>query len=278
MKTIIAATDFSEASNHAVRFAAGLATSLNARLVIFNVVNIVPAVSDIQSPPDVYEYTIGQADDALADLVAKTKASVNDAIEITGIYKVGAVIRELETLSSREAPFAIFIAPESATVLQRLLSGANAVAITRSSSVPVVVVPATATMRGFRKVGLAIDLAAGDHLQWEFLRYWLKPFRPEIDIVYISADPAGTSRETPGIIDVGGQLDDFILKYHFLGNTDVIAGIKEYVAINAPDLMIMYVGKHGVFHKSITKAFVEAPPVPVMFFSHKLKMITEPHS
>ncbi|ANH80827.1 hypothetical protein A8C56_07395 [Niabella ginsenosidivorans] len=271
MKTIIAATNFSEVSNHAVDFAADVAKAVKARLIIFNVVNIVPAMSDAQLPLDACGATIEETDKLLSELLLKTKKRVNNEIEIEAVYKVGSVIRELDALCDREAPFAVFIASQFVTVLERLVLGTYSVTIAKYSSFPVIVIPPLATMNGFKKVGLAVDLTGSDSLQWPFLRSWLKPFHPQTDIVYVSSGSAGSAKEVPMTVEIQEQLDNFNLKYHFLANDNIVDGIKEYIIKNAPDLLIMFVQKHGIFHKSITKAFIKEPPVPVMFFSSKLK-------
>ncbi|MCF3107684.1 universal stress protein [Niabella sp. CC-SYL272] len=271
MKTIVAATNFSEVSNHAVAFAADVARMIRARLVIFNVIGLLPAMSDARLPLVACDATIEQSEQLLQQLLLKIKAKINSEIEAKTLYKVGSVISELDALCRREEPFAVFIASQFVTAFERIILGTYAVSIAKYSAFPVVVVPPSATMNGFKKVAIAIDLAQNSAVQWPFLRTWLELFHSQVDIVYVSSGVADPAKETimTSIVDV--QLRNFDLHYCFLKNDKIVDGIKEYVAENKPELLIMSVKRHGLFHKSVTRPFIETPKVPVLFLSPKFR-------
>lgn len=271
MDTVVAATNFSEVSNHAVAFATDLARLVKARLVIFNVIGLVPAMSDAQLPLNVCDVTIEETDKLLETLLLETQKRANNEIEIKLLFKVGSVIKELDTLCQRERPFAVVIASQFVTAFERLILGTYSVSIAKYSAFPVLVVPPSATMNGFKKVAIAVDLDKANTIQWQFLKHWLARFDPKIDIVNVTAQAEGTSKETPSAINYGEQLSNYHLNYHFLKNDGVIGGLKEYIEKNKPELLIMFVQKHGLFHKSITKPFIEMPSVPVLFLSSKLR-------
>lgn len=109
MKTIIASTDFSEVSNHAVAFAADVAYAVKARLVIFNVIDVQSA-TDILFPPDFFEEAKEQSGKLLAALLLEMKKRTKGEIEIKTVYRIGTVVSQLEILSNHEAPLAVFIA------------------------------------------------------------------------------------------------------------------------------------------------------------------------
>ncbi|MCF3107637.1 universal stress protein [Niabella sp. CC-SYL272] len=270
MKTIIAATNFSVAANHAVSFAADVARQLKARLLIFNVVDLLPATTDAQVPIDFYEVAEDEADKLLSELVLEMKKKTGNEIKIEAVYKVGTVVNQLDSLCADEDPIAVFIASEFVTVFERVLWGTHSIPIVKRSTCPVVVVPEMATMSTFKKVAIAVDLEGHDPIQWQVLRDWLRPFGSEVDIVAVSPTGELSSRELPLTIDVQQQLGSFKINYFFLANSDVEDGIRTYVAKNKPDLLIMFVQKHGIFHKSITKRFILLPPVPIMFLSSKV--------
>lgn len=270
MKTIIAATNFSDAANHAVSFAADVAQQLKARLVIFNVVDLLPATADAQVPIDFYEVAEEEADKLLSELVLEMKKRTGNEIEVEAVYKVGTVVNQLDFLCAEEDPIAVFIASEFVTAFERILWGTHSIPIVKRSSCPVVVVPAGAKMHVFKKVAIAVDLEGNSHIQWQVLRDWLRPFESEIDIVAVSPAAELSSKEVPLTIDVQQQLGSFKVHYFFLADDDVENGIRSYVFKNDPDLLIMFAQKHGLFHKSVTKPFILLPPVPVMFISSKV--------
>jgi len=271
MKTIIAATNFSTSANHAVAFAADLAQMLKARLIIFNAVDVLPVTTDVQVPLDFYEVAEEQANALLADLVQEIKKRTKNEIAIEALYKVGTVVHQLESLCNEEDPIAVLIASEFVTAFERILWGTHSIPIAKHSPCPVIVVPATATFAAFEKIGIAIDLESDDAVPWPVLRGWLRQFRAEIDIVAVSPNAELSPREVPLTIDVQEQLDSFKPHYRFLANDHVEEGIREYVAEQKPDLLILFVQRHGLFHKSVTKSFILLPPLPVVFMSSKMK-------
>ena len=68
MKTIIASTDFTPSSVNAVNYAADLALSLNAKLVLLNVVEIPMAASEVTVTENFFEDMAGMADQDLENL------------------------------------------------------------------------------------------------------------------------------------------------------------------------------------------------------------------
>lgn len=143
--------------------------------------------------------------------------------------------------------------------------------IVKQSAFPVVVVPPNATMNDFKKVAIAIDPDDDNAVQWPFLRDWLKLFNTELNIVAVSRNAELSSAEVSLSINAQEQLNSFKVRYHFVANDDVEDGIRTYVAENMPDLLIMFLKKHGIFHKSITKPFILLPPVPIMLISSNMK-------
>lgn len=270
MKTIIAATNFTEASNHAVAFAADVAYIIRARLVIFNIIDIQPA-TDVLFPSDFFDEAKEQSGKLLAALLLEMKKRTKDEIEIKTVYRIGTVVSQLEILGNHEAPFAVFIASQFIASFEPVLRDTHAISVVKHSAYPVVVVPANATMNGFKKVAIAADPDDDDAIQWPFLRDLLKIFNTELDIVAVSGNAELSSVEMPLSIDVQKQLNSFKVSYHFVANDDVEVGIRAYVTEHTPDLLIMFVRKHGIFHKSITKSFILLPPVPIMLISSKMK-------
>ncbi|MCF3107688.1 universal stress protein [Niabella sp. CC-SYL272] len=269
MKTIIAATNFTDASNHAVAFAADVACILKARLIIFHVIDVEPA-TDVLFPEDFFEVARKKAAELLAVLLLEMKKRTNGVIEIKTNYRIGTVVTQLGILCSHEAPLAVFIASQFVSSFEQALWGTHAVFIVKHSAYPVVVVPANASMNGFKKVGVALDPDGNDSIQWSLLRDWLKLFNAEADIVVVLPHAALSAAEELQAIDAREQLNGIMVRTHFVTNDDVEEGIKAHIAANAPDLLIMFVKRHGIFHKSITRPFILLPPVPIMLISSKV--------
>lgn len=273
MKTIIAATNFSKASNHAVSLAADIARAVEARLIIFNVIDVSPITF-----PGVPFYPLGYSQEAaekeLSDLKKEMEERVNHEIEITILTKAGTLISQLNELCRTEQPFAVFIASALAPVFERLMLGRHAVLITRFSAYPVIVVPPDNAKSEFKKIALAIDLADNKPMPWQFIRNWVDSFKAQLNVIYVSPDKMGIPEDVPMSIEIGIQLGNYNVKEHLIKNKNVVDGIREYILENKPDLLVMFVQKHGIFHKSVTRRFVDDPPIPVMFISSNLVGVT----
>ena len=270
MKTIIAATNLMEESNHAVEFAADVAKQLKAKLIIFNDLVFEPVISEYPMPMDVYDVTIEQTQKSLSDLEAKIKARTGNEIQVKKLGEIGSIRSEFDKLFAREKPFLVFISSQSIGAVERVIFGTRGFSIVKHSSFPIIVVPPMANMTGFKKIALAIDLEHSGKIPWSFLRYWLAIFNPQTDIVYVSKVPNRSPNELSTAIDVEQQLGGFHPKYHFITNDSVKDGLYEYIEVNKPDLLIMFVQKHSFFHKSETKPFVIHPPVPTMMLTSKI--------
>ncbi|MBZ4191417.1 hypothetical protein [Niabella beijingensis] len=172
---------------------------------------------------------------------------------------------------SDEAPVAVFIASHFVTAFERLVYGTHAVAIAKHSPVPVIVIPPAGGMNRLDRAGIAIDLLGTEAMPWKLLRNWLKLFGPKLDLVYISSNPDGVSQELPLAVEAAGQLSDFEWDYCFITNDSAVGGLEEYVRLYQPDLPVLFAGRHGLFHKSISGLFITAPPVPVMLLSAEIE-------
>lgn len=268
MKTVIAATDFSDNANHAVGFAADFAKKTHAKLIIFNAVTIQPVWSEYPVPEELYEQAVDASKDNLTRLKNEMEKRTGGTIKIAAIEKTGTFRNELESLCSKEKPLVIFIASHLAGPLERILVGSHALNAAKHSEFPVIVVPAMANFVSFSKIALALDLMdERDDYPFHWLKDWIIHFGAKLDIVYIAPKGGISPSELPVAIDIQKALSDSSPHLYLIENRKVADGILEYVEINNPDLLVVFPKKHFWFHRSESNSFIFQPPVPLMVWS-----------
>ncbi|MDE1193130.1 MAG: universal stress protein [Arachidicoccus sp.] len=271
MKTIIAATDFSNNAQHAVGYAADFAKSIQAKLVIFNAVTIQPIWSEYPVPEELYEEAVDASGDSLARIKTEMENRTNGAVKIETVEKTGTLKNELEAICKREKPVAVFIATHLAGTLERILIGSHALQVAKHSDFPVIVVPPLANFTSIGKIALALDLNDPGDFPFHLLKHWVQLFHAKLDIVYIVPKSGISADELPAAIDVQTALAGIDPHFHLIENKKITDGIYEYVEINNPDILIVFPKKHTWFHKSESNPLIFQPPVLLMIWSRDTK-------
>ena len=107
MKTILAPTDFSVSSLNAVNYAADLAYSINAKLVLIHAIPFPIAVSEISVPGDFIDDMMDASQKDMDELFERVQSRTKGKISISTEIKIGSIEQEIENISSRERPLAV---------------------------------------------------------------------------------------------------------------------------------------------------------------------------
>lgn len=271
MKTIIAATDFTDQAQHAVEYASDVAKNIQAKLIIFNAVNIGPVWSDYPASQELYEAAVNASKDALRDIKEKIEKRVGDTIRIEVIERTGMFRNQLEEICMKEKPFAIFIASHLTSTLEQILIGSHAVKFSRHSYFPVIIVPSMANFISFQKISLAVDLNAPVEFPFRLLKKWTAFFKANLDIVYIATQAGMSANDLPTALDIQLKLSKIDPHFSLIENEEFVDGIIEYCEVNNPDLLVLFPKKSTWFHQSKSNSLILQPPVPLMIWSHKIK-------
>ncbi len=124
MRTIIAPTNFSDASLNAVNYAADMAVNTDASLVLLHVIPIRDSF-DIPVIPFDYDGMLKSAGDQLNELKKQLQLRTRDEIEITTKAVSSSMAIELQELYRETHPFVIVIGPERENAVERFLFGSH---------------------------------------------------------------------------------------------------------------------------------------------------------
>ncbi len=145
LEKIVVATDFSEGSDRAIDYALGLAEKAKAEVVVVNAFGI----TVLQLPdgawipqPEVIANLSNVAQQALDSTIAKARARY---ALVTGILREGDPREEIEAVAALVGADLIVIGTHGRRGVKRWLLGSVSEGVVRSSTIPVLVVPAKPT-------------------------------------------------------------------------------------------------------------------------------------
>ncbi len=274
MKTILAPTDFSTASLNAVNYAADLAFSINAKLVLFHAIPFPIAVSEISVPGDFIDIMVDTRKKDMDDLLQQMQSRTKGRISITSEITIGAVEREIESIALKERPLAIVVAIRPGKSFERVIMGTSVFHIMNHIGFPTLIVPEGFHYREIKSIGMTCDLKRVDEaLPFEKVKEWLSLFKSNLDIINITTQDKNLKGEQVAeSISVQNKLNTFKPHFHFLNGNNIAEELNDFVTIHPLDLLIVFPRKHGIFklfYKKKSKSIVTHSHLPILSMRHQ---------
>ena len=268
MKTIIVATDFSDASINAVLFAADLALEVNASLEIYHAVpDRVVLIDDLDI--DVEYAETEQAMQQLESLQEKIRNYTQYRLSIDVQLKYGNIDRVLEESCKEYTPFAVIMSATEKSAIQRFLLGSETLSVSHKILVPLVLIPHEAEFSGFKKIAIATDLnEVYDTMPLNSLTHWLGAFKPSLEIVFVNEDIKFKKGNMSGAVALQTHFQKYNPAIRYIQSSNIEDGINTYLNEVRPDLLIIVPKKHAFFHKSLSREFIIHPTIPTMIISN----------
>jgi nucleotide-binding universal stress UspA family protein len=269
MKTILALTDFTASSINAVNYAADLAYSINANLVILHAIPFPIAVSEISVPGDFIDDMMEASQRDMDELSESIKSRTSGKITVTTEIKIGTVEQEIENISSKERPMVVIMGIRSGKSFERALMGSTTFHIMNHVGFPTLIIPEGVHFRGIKSIGMACDLKQTNRqLPFETIKEWLYLFTSNLDIIHIE-DRNGIlhSEQTSESINIQNRLHNFKPRFHFLNGADISGELSEFIKAHPLDLLMVFPRKHGIFglfHKKQSTAIVTRFQLPIL--------------
>lgn len=142
MKTILAAVDFSSASESVVAQAAALARVLDGRVVLLSVVQPLIIASEFAPPPESVAEITTAGEKAAAEHLAGIKERLRtDGITFEAIQCKGAPVPHILEQAKKVAADLIVMGSHGHTALYDLVVGSTTHGVLLRASCPVVIVP-----------------------------------------------------------------------------------------------------------------------------------------
>ena len=271
MKTIIAATDFSDIACNAVYYAAHLSASVGAKLILYHAVetNAIVVESTMMNLGEYY------ADDALVKLEQlKTEliAFTDNSIPIEVKLRWGKADAEMAQLCYEEKPFVLVMAATKKHFLDTFLTGSRTINISRQCEAPLLLVPENVCFKNINTIAIAADfkVVAGS-MPLRELTHWIKNFTAGVEIVNIAPDHGLSGENVAEAIATETHLDEFHPQFRYITSNNPLLGLHEYEKKYQPDLLIVIPKTRSLFHKSLCKQLILHPSMPLLIMRKHLQ-------
>jgi nucleotide-binding universal stress UspA family protein len=274
MKTILAPTDFSGSSLNAVNYAADLACSINAKLVLFHAIHFPIAVSEISVSGDFIDDMLDAGQREMDELLEKLLSRTNGRISIVSEIAIGTVEQEIENISSRERPLVIVLGIRPGKSIERVLMGSSTFHIMNHVHFPTLIIPEGVRYREIKSIGMSCDLRrVNEKLPFEAIKEWLYLFKSKLEIIHFANHNIDSKPEMVSeSISIQNRLNTFKPQFHFLEGDNIVDALQKLTATCPLDLLMVFPGKHGIldaFHKSISKTIITHNQFPVLTMYNK---------
>jgi nucleotide-binding universal stress UspA family protein len=270
MKTLIVPTDFSPVSLNAVNYAAEMAMSIDASLILLNVYQIPVTFTEVPVVNISIEELKRISEERIEELKKGLEHVTSGKLKIYGESRLGEVTDEIESFSKKINPFAIIMGTKGATGIERLFLGSNTLTAIRHITFPVIVVPPGAVFSGIKKLGFACDLnEVVETTPSDQIHAVCNIFNAKLFVLNVDYNNRHFKPDTPEeSILLHTMLEDLNPVYQYIEDPDVAEGINRFAETQGINMIITIPKKHkllsGLFQKSHTRDLVFHAHIPIM--------------
>jgi nucleotide-binding universal stress UspA family protein len=270
MKTLIVPTDFSPVSLNAVNYAAEMAMSIDASLILLNVYQIPVTFTEVPVVNISIEELKRISEERVEELKKGLEHVTSGKLKIYGESRLGEVTDEIESFAKKINPFAIIMGTKGATGIERLFLGSNTLTAIRHLTFPVIVVPPGAVFSGIKKLGFACDLnEVVETTPSDQIHAVCNTFNAKLFVLNVDYNNRHFKPETPEeSILLHTMLEDLSPVYQYIEDPDVAEGINRFAETQGINMIITIPKKHkllsGLFQKSHTRDLVFHAHIPIM--------------
>jgi nucleotide-binding universal stress UspA family protein len=267
-KTIVVATDFSYSALNAARYAAGMAFSIGADILLLHVYQIVVSYgqsSIIMAEENVREEAEINISGLKEQLIVKTCGQVNIVTEV----RPGTVFHEIKAVCERVKPYAVIMGSQGTTASQRFFFGGDTIHAMKYLMWPLITVPPRAIFSSLKKICLACDFSKViETIPADEIKSIVNYLGVELHVVNTGKEHTRNPDFTFEYSELKEMLKPLNPYYHFIpgGNTD--EAIINFAENNHIDLLVVIPKRHDLLdkliHKSHTRQLVLHSHVPIM--------------
>jgi len=271
MDTILIATDFSQAAANATEYGVNLAKFFNARIILVNAYPLPPTDYETGFSTEMINSLSQGADDALETLKKDICKKHQREFEIECFAEMGTPFDAIESaIKKYNADLLVMGIVGEAGKLKEHLIGSSAVRVARHLTIPVFIVPETATYHRIHKIAFACDLEKTEESDLIYIaKYFTNVFDAELEVVNIEKPREEISEaKSKTSIFIEKKLETVKHKTVYSTDTNVAHGLEDYFKTHPADLVIVNPKKHSIFHnlfhESVTKELAFHLKIPIL--------------
>lgn len=272
MSNYLVPVDFSKTADHAAKYAARLSFAMaNAKIILLNAYYVSTYESILPTPDLIVTTDEHIADETTRRLEALEKLKlkmleINPDAEIEVSLTRETILRSIINRVNKEEIDLIIIGSNGKKAKDESDIGSNAIKISKSSPVPVLVVPPKADYHSIRKAVLACDFKkVKEVVPMQALKNILSKHALKLLVLNINSGQAIDLQEEHILHEM---LKEFSPDYHYADHPDTIKGIVKFAKSEEAQLIIALPKKYSFFesllHKSVSQKLTIKSHVPVL--------------
>lgn len=269
---ILIPTDFSMLARKAAEYAVSLSANLDAEFILLHCDNV---------PRPSYSF-VNKLDTILRDEAIKTGNELAESIrkstginaKITPDFTFGDPIEVLEEYSKAHKIDLIVMGTKGESVIQNKIFGSTASGVLEHISCPTIFVPSSAEVNSPENIAFATDLTNLDEEIGELISF-AQFFNATIHVVHVypdMIDPATFDEESTKL-QLIADTDYPQITFNAVMDSDIIAGLDQFVASDKPDMIAMFTYKSGIleylFNTSYTEKMAMHSHTPLLIMRKK---------
>ena len=261
MQAIIAPTDFSDISLNAVKYAADMALSLNARLLVIHATELPFNRKHDYSKLTEDALEIERKLDLIkSNLIKRTCGK----IPVSSKQVSGLIENEIIKMCDYVNPLAVIMATHGTTFKENFFTGSITVYLSKNLTCPTIIVPEGIKYKQVKKILLTSDLENLYDMPVEKIVNTVNIFKAALDIVHVYNNEEKFEVMSARISELADYLKSVNPQFHFIKNENVFNAVLNFARENNADLILTIPRKHVFFYKSKSKQLIFNSPLAVM--------------
>lgn len=266
MKTILAATDFSENSKNACTYAVKLAQLFNCKIILFHAFQR-PSLGLSPGAVDFEPELSHAAHEELEKLKSELLALENISVEIETLAVLGEPAPVIYNIYEKKLCDLIIAGLKGRSTIEDLIVGSTTDALFKKSECPLLAIPDS---YAFKKPHNFLIAESAGFSSYEgvtsILESFTEKFHPNITLLTIlKDDEKAEDKQYP---NRRKMMKGLKLADHFVKGNEIYKEILQYADAHPPDLIILFPKHHSfwetVFNKRVTSNVAKHTKVPIL--------------
>lgn len=257
MKSILVATDFSDAASNAISYAAELANATGASLSLLHVYHTPPVVTEV---PLVIPPLEEIEKKCLEDLKVTEKKLVlhyEGRVSVNIACRCGFAVDEIIDYAKETNQDLIVMGMQGSGYIAERLIGSIATSVIENTKVPAIVVSKDCKFKKIESIVFACDFVETTAKTIEPLKELAKQFDATLYLLTIAKDNKTETEITSKQVGVDALLQDVKHSFYTVKSEDVIGTINEFAQTKQADLVVMIPHHHNMFEKLLKEPYTK---------------------
>ncbi len=273
MKRILCATDFSAASENALRYANALAETISAQLDLIHVYHLQPAQTSHFVMPGSTENLLQEEEQKIRKHLMATAAACDMEVSDGQLIPVYGLFTSFEIVefAKEKAYDLIVMGVRGEHSLEDKLMGTVTTHTMLQAPCPVIAVPQNASFQKIEHIAYATGFAPEDDVVIAGLVRMANLLKARLHYVHVSKQKkqkrgdAGENR-----LILSQELEPPFVDFTWVENESILQGLDQYIKDQKIDLLALFIPERRLweqlFHRSVSRRMVFNTEIPLVVF------------